>query len=693
MRPQSLINGALLALALGTLGVVWATREAPTSAELDERKDKLWPSFRREDVQRIRFTKGQRELVLTRQGDELRIEKPWAERADIATTQKLMTGLELASALRPATEVEPERAGLGAEALVISVEGPKTSLKMRLGGPAPAPVGARYASVEEGGATRVYVVTQGVADELDVPFERFRETRLLEHGRSELAKISIRNGASSIELEQREHSAFFVKTGDAWQLARREAVEAILTALSRLASEQLLEAEQARSALGAQPLEVRLELFDKGAPPLTLRFGDRCPTAPEQALVLREQAGKAPRAGCIPSDIATALQLSPEETRLLGPFSARVDEVEELRLARGAEKLELARKDKAFVLRGATPSDVPLDAGNERISAILRARGVLSAAPFEPAGEVSIQIAGADEATHREERVSFGKPRAEGGLCLKRAADGVTLCVDADTARAFEPDTTLLRSLSVLRFAASDVRELVVEAQGQKQRVHRRDDGSYELREPQGFVHDGALVANLVQTLGSLEAARWVAGADEPRFGLATPRLRLSVTLSGDGRPRELRVGATAPGGYFAQVAGDPGVFVLPGSAFADLASLLVDRSLVPFAESELERASVRAGRGQPRPLSGALLASVSSLRAERTVHLGPRHPSEGLESPQLELSLSSKSGKSARLTIGVCDTLEDASVCYARLDSVDATFAISRRLVAELRDFAQDVH
>jgi len=83
----------------------------------------------------------------------------------------------------------------------------------------------------------------------------------------------------------------------------------------------------------------------------------------------------------------------------------------------------------------------------------------------------------------------------------------------------------------------------------------------------------------------------------------------------------------------------------------------------------------------------------VSSLRAEQTVHLGPAKPGEGFEKPLLTLSLTAKSGKTARLLVGACDTLDDAAVCYARLDGVDATFALSRRLVAELQDFAPNAH
>lgn len=690
MRKASLVNGALLALGLASLGVVWATRDAPTSAERAERKDKLLPTFRREDVKRLRLARGKDELVLERGPDELRIVKPWAERADIATTQKLLGALELASALRPADGVNREQAGLADGALTITVESSGKPLKLRLGGPAPAPAGARYAQIEADGASQTYVVSQGMASELDVPFDKFRETRLLEYGRSELRAITLLNASGELRLEQREHAAFFVSVDGAWQLARREAVEALLTALARLSSEQLVEVEAARAALGPKPTELRLELFDKSAPAVALRFAPSCPAGPEQALVLLERAGKS-RAGCIPSDVLGPLRLSLEDTRLHGPFSARVDEVEELNISRGAERLDLARKDRDFVLRGSQNGDVPLDAGNQRIAAILSAKGAPSDVTFEPFGAVTIQIAGSDEAAHREERVSYGKPRPDGGLCFKRAADGVTLCVDAEAARAFEPDTTLLRSLSVWSFAASDVRSFRVEGKGWHERVVRREDGTYQLEEPKGFAHDGALVANVVQTLGALQAARWVGATDEPRFGFAEPRLHVSVNLA-DGKPRELLVGAAAPGGYFAKLATEPGVFVLPGLAYADVSTPLIDRSLAPFAEAELESAKLKR-RGEYFAVSGPILTSIASLRAEQTVHLGPALPREQLTPPRIRLVLTAKSGKTAELGIGVCDTLNDVSVCYARLSDVDATFAISRRFVDELQDSFEHAH
>jgi hypothetical protein len=204
------------------------------------------------------------------------------------------------------------------------------------------------------------------------------------------------------------------------------------------------------------------------------------------------------------------------------------------------------------------------------------------------------------------------------------------------------------------------------------------------------------LVANLVQALGALQALRWVAASDDARFGLAAPRLRISITLRGNAAPRELLVGAAAPGGYFARFSSDPGVFVLPGSAFSDLTTPLLDRSLSPFAEAELDKVELRAGSHKAVAVTGPMLATLSALRAEQALHVGPPKPSERLDQPQLTVSFTGKgdkSGKTARLSVGACDTLDDVAVCYARLDGVDATFALSRRLVAELQDFSQDAN
>lgn len=703
MRRQLFVNGALLALALGTLGVVWATREAPTTAELTARKNKLLPDFKKEQVSRLVLSQDGRELQLdAATPSEFRIVKPWSERADIATVSQLLGSLDLASFLRSAEDVATAQSALGASALRIRVEMGNKSATLALGGPAPSPTGARYAEVTQDGVSKRYVVTAGVASELAVPFDKFREPRLLEYGRSELAKISLVQGNDKLELSQ-EHGAFFVELGGARELASRDVVERLLTAFARLSTEQFVEADEAKKALSDTSLRATLTLTDKQAQPITLAFGS-CPSDHAMALVLKEQAGKGPRAGCIPNEVSVALRVDPAEARLNGPFAARVDEVEELRISQGAQKLELARKDRGFLLRAPSNTEVPLDAGNARISAIVGAKGQRQAAPnlaelgLSPSqGDVSIQMAGADEAAHRSERILVGKKRADGGVCAQRLADQVVLCFEAEAAHAFEPDATLLKGLNLFRFAPSELQSFTLDAKGLHQTVRRSPEGSYTLEEPKGFKHDGSLVADAVQTLGTLQAVRWVPGGDPASFGLEPPRLRVSITLAEGAGSRELFVGAATAGGFFARASTDPGVFVLARANVDLLTTPLIERTLVPLPEADLVSVQVesagrssqvtRVGERWQGSLSDEVVEAILALKAEQTVHLGAEARTEGLAKPTTTVRFTAKNGQQLRLRLGASDTLEGSPITYARLDGVDATFALSARAATMLRD------
>jgi Domain of unknown function (DUF4340) len=528
---------------------------------------------------------------------------------------------------------------------------------------------------------------------------------LLDYGRSELQKLELVQGDQKLTLSQAEHSAFFVELNTGRELASRELTERVFNALSRLSTEHFVEADEARKALTAPALRATLTLIDKTVAPVQLTFG-ACPNAPAESLVLKEQSGKAPRAGCVPAELASALRVSADDARLLGPFAARPDEVEELRITRGPQKLELARKDKAFLLRTPGNAEVPLDAGNARISAIVEARGerpstndlaLLGLLPG--AGELSIQIAGADEAAHRSETVALGKPRQDGSVCVKRNADAVVLCFGAETARAFEPDASLLKGLGIFRFAPSDLASFSVDSAELREVLQRDAEGNYQLQEPKGFKHDGSLVADAVQTLGTLQAVRWVAASDDANLGLKAPRLHVSITLAAGAGVRELTVGAATSGGFFARASSDPGVFVLPRSVVESLSVPLVERTLVPVAEAELTRIELESGgqtvlssRSEEHWTGGIpaeTLEALLALKAEQTLHLGPPKASEGFAKPSLVVRFSAKNGQQYRLLVGVKGTLDDAPIAYARLDGVDATFALSGRVAAMLRDFS----
>jgi hypothetical protein len=699
MRRQLWVNATIVGLALGTVFVVWATRETPTTAELASRKDKLLPVFDSERVTSLRISRQGQVVELERSDDpqaEFRIVRPWQERADIATVKRLLGSLELASALRPADGVDTKAAGLGADALRIQLQMGENRAAVTLGGPAPAPAGARYAEVTSDGNARRFVLSAGMASELDVAIDQLREPSLLEHGKSDLLRIELESPKGKSLLEQRSQ-VFFTLTDGRAELAERDVVYGIITALSRLTAEQRVEPERARAQLTSAPLRVRLELNDTKLEPITLRFGGPCEQAPTRTLMLREQAGTPGRAGCIPNDIDDALSVTPAELRSSRLFSARVDEVEELRVKQGQHQYVLLRKDSGFRLREGAEREVPLDAGNARLAALLLARGEPSAEPdlaklglLPAAGALSIRVAG----SVTEETVDVGRTLGDGKVCAKRNLDQVVLCFPAEAARAFDADTTLLRGPNVLSFSPSELRRLTVIAGGQRETIVRHPDGSYELTEPAGFSHDGSLVADAVQTLSTLVATRWVSLTDDASFGLARPRAELEITLGSDTAPRRLVIGAPVSGGYFARLSPDPAVFVLPAAAFDDLVAPHIDRALCPCAEQELASVELTTPRGTG-VIRGATVSlphhrpelgeTLKALRAERALHFGPARPDEGFAGATSKLKYTTRDGRVVEVVFGSCETKNDGKICYARRSDVDATFAVAARVVKDL--------
>lgn len=708
-----MVNAALVLSALATLAVVWATRDLPTTSALEARKDKLLPNWDEQTITRIRLRRGDRVLELVRDpgpGADFRIVKPWSERADVATLRAFLGSLERASALRAASAAP----GFSAPQLEIELENAGRSQIIALGGAAPAPQGARYAELRLAGEEpRRHVLSPGLVAELDLAWDKFREPRLLEYARSDLLKIEIDGPFGKSQLEQRTTGVFFwLPPWGVPELADPDATDKLLLALSRLSTEHFLEPGVARAALGTETVRVSLETKDAAASPLRLTFGAACPGVPEQRVLLRERDGQSARAGCIPVELAEAMRISPETLTLARPFAARLDQVEVLSLRMGDARLELARKGSGFLLRGPSPSDeVALEPGNQRLSELLGARGELRRNPdlaalglLPAAGEAVIQVAAADQGSSRSERLAVGKQRGDGTRCVKRDADGVVLCVDADAARAFEPDATLLRSAKLLALAPSELSAVDIEAPKLRQQLRRTPEGGFVLMLPRGFGHDGGLVSDTLQVLGTLRAERWVTARDDGSHGLASPRLRVGIEPAKE-PPRQLRVGSETRDGFFAQLSPDPAVFVLSRATVRALETPLIDRALCPFSAAELKSVELRAGArrlllersgpaetfrasGLPAARAGELGEALSALRADFTLELGPEKVSHGFANPSLTIIFGDEHGNTERVMIGRRDVLDGVPIAYARRQSVAATFALSATTLAALQEF-----
>jgi hypothetical protein len=392
-------------------------------------------------------------------------------------------------------------------------------------------------------------------------------------------------------------------------------------------------------------------------------------------------------------------------------FTLRPDETEIVSIVAGEARWELARKDTAFVMRAPGPAPVEASAGNQRLAAILDARGTFledtdpkRVGLDTPARRVVLTSSAESEAKVREETVAVSAPDAQGRVHVLRAADGAILQVDAATARALLPDSTLLKGLELWSADPKRIRSVEIKGEGPPVHLVQSAPGSFELVEPKGFAVDAGLSSDLVEALAHPTAERWVADRDDGSYGLSRPdcevRIALETEDAGQSEHR-LLVGRTTAGGAFAVVDRDPGVLVLPHSVLDSLHLIPIDRSALMVDAGAALRVNLRAGAeslileregGKLERAGGTvdvgpgrldeLVETLESIRAEAAVHTGPARRDEGFDRPALVVEVTYERGHDPafrRVRFGAVDSWRDGSVRFARSDGVDATFVVMK--------------
>jgi hypothetical protein len=504
------------------------------------------------------------------------------------------------------------------------------------------------------------------------------------------------------------------------QRARRAEVERIFLALARASADPILELEVAQAAIGNEPgVHVAVLPSAPDKPEASLAFGGTCPSDPEKTVAVRSLPE--PLAGCVERSVLGALREPASSWIDISLFSFHADEVDTVQIVEGEQVLDFAREGDGFVLRQPRAAALDAEAAKDRLSRLLELDGTLLLGKEKPAkaaefsaAVVTLESSARPGGERSKETLRVSPARADGSRLAYREADGAVLIVPRDEAFALHADATLLKDHRIFDYPLTAVRSIEIKRGTSRQVLKRTAEGGLSLIEPKGFEVDGGLAVEIIDALRTLRALRWISDSAVGGFGLEKPRIsvKLSVELEGRVVERTLLLGRAAPGGFYASVDRDPGIFVAPRGLDRTLTSLPLNRGVFSADRNsiiELQLMAQDRGKllfkrvaGQLTLQKGSstfdlqrlddLLDAIETLRPEAAVHTGIAGPGEGLRKPILTVYIRRQAPENVgmppiRFSVGSRDVFQDASIFYARHASVNATYALPRSQVQRLLD------
>lgn len=705
-----LVIGAIAMVAL----VVW-DRGRVTTTEAQKRHHSVLDAWRVDDVSKMVFTSASGpDIALTAEMDG--VVRHWRLTvggqdvgADEAAVSQLLVSLDRAGFIRRA-EAESVDLGLSPPASTLEVQMPPLSYRLELGGPAPAPEGARYLRVSGGArGTEVYVVDGSVAEALEANPTRYRRRGLSPFPSRALKAVNLESHDATLRAGFRlkrggwggRVAGDFALIGPPRIRAERRTIEGWLSTLGRLEAARFVEGEvtQARATL-------TLEATDGTA---TLQIGGPCPEA--EGTVQVQRTGVEPATMCVAADLMARLLVDDSELRDPFVVGTGPTDIVSLRFESPDVTLDLARKGSGWHMRAPEDSTPDADAVADLVEQLVETQGArIDVGPeaedafglSKPRGLLVIEGLPAEaggDAT-RKETITVGAERDD-GVYLRREDDGVVLRVPVETGRAFLPRPSVLRSLQIFDVGITELKTMTLSC-GKPQRLRRQPSGTWILEKPAelGVRADVGQAVQYADRFRGLKALRWVAETPIEAHGLSKPWCLVTVEVEGS-EPLTLRLGAETPDGYFAQrQAGGP-VFVV-GRGMGNLADQwMFERTSLLVDVAQVARVRVRRGDrttevtvkdGQwltePPTLGPIVRQTLDDLIAEGAVTAGPATGEQGLDEPQLTIEVwRAHADTPIVLRIGSGDVWRDTSVFYGRRDGVSVTFAVAQSRLRKLID------
>jgi hypothetical protein len=724
-------HGSTVAIVTGIVLVgtyLWVTKNSQPTGEKVLRKQNLLKIFRSEQLTKIDVKHGAEGYTLSRKstnadagdGSLWRIRSGSEEAmADQLAVEKLLSALEFASPERKIPENEVDRVKFGLEKPRFSITLTMGSLNttLKVGGLSVQPKDASYVDVDGD----VSVLGKNTVTELDLAASAYRTKRLIPYISTLLSQIELRGKEGKIVFQRGEaENWFFSKDIEGGGRVDRFQFDKLLIAFADLKSESFPQESEAKQIQSKADRKIELLMIPKDSSRKVgkLIIGGECPHTKQQVIVVRESP--TPLVACAPEAVVAPFFATSKSYLDERVFSFRADEVEEITIEAGAERLEIARKGADWHQRSPTSREVTAELAMQLVKDLVSTKSkqseiVSDPLPKEltpPQSKVTVRGIGRGSNPSINETIEVGKVNKEGLVPIHRLLDHRILYIPKEAARAFLPRSSALRKLELITFPTKQVRRVVVRSEQIDQVIERGANDVWKFVKPAKFPLDIGVAGDIAETLVHLKAEKWVADKDDGSFGLKKPRLTFEVTVQADdagATSYKGKIGDSTASGLYGSLDGQEGVFVLPSSVERNLNQWALDRTVSVIDSSEVDLITLKhdkktivlkadheqykVAEGGPEISSARLDAArqaMNELRAEATVHIGPAKSSEGFEKPNLVIEVKRKPGKGerskdVRLVVGSGDSFQGTSIFYLQCDGIDAVYAVAASRIRTL--------
>jgi hypothetical protein len=702
---KHLTSIVVILAAIAALIYAYAFDGGVTDGERAQRAHNVFPAFRRENITRIEIVHGAEDIVLERDlGDgsdsTWLMKSPLVAKADPSTVDNLVGVLDFASVVR--TLKPGDGAGFEAPRARGTLSMGAVTYHFDLGGPAASPEGAAYLRLD---GQSVVVVPRDFATELMKSADTYRERTIVPYLSIALGHLELVGLTQKVQLDRVDDLSFRFRGGPR---VSRDGIDKVWRALAEMRAESFLSVPDAERAMGVPHITIVMTPKDTSLPQGELVLGGECPGHAADLIVIRRSP--TPVAACAPKGVLEGLGTTRDELVDKHIFFARKDEVEELRLeaSPSGAVLEIARKGSGWHQRAPLNRDLvgdEVEMANALVAALAQAQGVPEVPGTAVPPRLRATVTRAE--SHRVETVEVG---GQGRSFARRLDDDASLLISPDVARKLEPRATSLlgREIWTPPVDGKPIVALETSCGGVSQELTRGGSG-FTMRKPAGYDADNAGAIELAEAIMRAKAEAWVADEDHGDFALGSSTCRVSVTVAGgDGGARTIGLvfGGEGEGGVYARTLASPHVLVVPRSLRDLSARVLVDRNGFFVDGASLKSVTLARGSksavftrvdahlvappGGPRDAAEKVAIALGQLRADEVVHLGAALADEGFSAPVLDVRIASSAdggGKSRHFVVGRSTIRKNEKMHFARIEGVDATFAIAGDRLAPLFD------